>query len=350
MDEIGPIIESATATIIPIIQELMPIISQTAQAIGQQLVPPIMQIISDVLPVIIELLNVILPILMTLLDTLMPILSIIMGLIEPLLSLVTMVITPLLSIMGALISQVLEILAPALQFIASIFTNELGGAIQGIGPIVQSITQIFQGLIDFITNAFSANWNAAWNGIISVFSGIVSGMAVIFKEPINAIISGINTFLNGLNSIKIPDWVPGVGGMGFNIPNIPMLAKGGFTEGITIAGEAGTEAVISFDHNVRAANIGYWEKAGEMLGVYNDTELALAGKLLNVDDFSLADLAQPSTTVIYDFSGFTWSPVIEGGKATGDNDDLIRRLKAHEAEFFDWLDRWLRAREVTAFA
>ena len=87
-----------------------------------------------------------------------------------------------------------------------------------------------------------------------------------------------------------------------------------------------------------------------MLGVYNDSETALAGNLLNVDDFSLAELAQPSTTVIYDFSGFTWSPVIEGGKATGDNDDLIRRLKAHEAEFFDWLDRWLRAREVTAFA
>lgn len=273
-----------------------------------------------------------------------------MSLIEPIVSLITTAITPLISVLGSLISQVLEILAPALQFIAGIFTSVLGAAIQGIGPIVESITQIFQGLIDFITNVFSGNWSAAWDGIVSIFSGIVSGIAAIFKAPINAIISGINTFLNGLNSIKIPDWVPGVGGMGFNIPNIPMLAKGGFTEGITIAGEAGTEAVISFDHNVRAANIGYWEKAGEMLGVYNDSETALAGNLLNVDDFSLAELAQPSTTVIYDFSGFTWSPVIEGGKATGDNDDLIRRLKAHEAEFFDWLDRWLRAREVTAFA
>lgn len=118
---------------------------------------------------------------------------------------------------------------------------------------MQSITQIFQGLIDFITNVFAGNWSGAWQGIVSIFSGIVSGIANIFKAPINAIISGINTFINGINGIKIPDWVPGVGGMGFSIPNIPMLATGGFTEGITIAGEAGTEAVISFDRSVRAA-------------------------------------------------------------------------------------------------
>ena len=97
---------------------------------------------------------------------------------------------------------------PGLQFIAGIFTSVLGTAIQGIAPIVQSITQIFQGLIDFITNVFAGNWSGAWQGIVSIFSGIVSGIANIFKAPINAIISGINTFINGINGIKIPDWVP----------------------------------------------------------------------------------------------------------------------------------------------
>ena len=298
----------------------------------------------------IELLNTVLPILMTLINLLMPILDTVMNLIGPVVSLIATAITPLISVLGSLISQVLELLAPALQFIAGIFTGVLGTAIQGIAPIVQSITQIFQGLIDFITNVFAGNWSGAWQGIVSIFSGIVSGIANIFKAPINAIISGINTFINGINGIKIPDWVPGVGGMGFSIPNIPMLATGGFTEGITIAGEAGTEAVISFDRSVRAANIGYWEKAGEMLGVYDKSETALAGNLLSVDDFSLAELSQPSTTIVYDFSGFTWSPVIAGGKVTEDNDDLMQRLKAHEAEFFDWLERWIQTREVTAFA
>lgn len=405
MEGLIPIIQGLTETIIPVIQDIMPqliplfqefvpVILQTAQTVGQQLIPPLLQmiqqvlpvviqlvssvlpllsqiiaavlpvlvklitailppvmkIISAVLPVVIELLNTVLPILMTLIDLLMPILDTVMNLIGPIVSLIATAITPLISVLGSLISQVLEILAPALQFIAGIFTSVLGTAIQGIAPIVQSITQIFQGLIDFITNVFAGNWSGAWDGIISIFSGIVSGIAGIFKAPINAIISGINTFIGGINSIKIPDWVPGVGGLGFSIPTIPMLATGGFTEGISIAGEAGTEAVISFDSSVRAANIGYWEKAGEMLGVYDNSETALAGNLLSVDDFSLAELAQPSTTIVYDFSGFTWSPVIAGGKVTEDNDDLMQRLKAHEAEFFDWLERWIQTREVTAFA
>lgn len=383
MEGLIPIIQGLTETIIPVIQDIMPqliplfqdfvpVLLETAQTIGQQLIPPLLQmiqqvlplviqlvssvlpllsqIIAAVLPVVIELLNTVLPILMTLINLLMPILDTVMNLIGPIVSLIATAITPLISVLGSLISQVLELLAPALQFIAGIFTSVLGTAIQGIAPIVQSITQIFQGLIDFITNVFAGNWNGAWQGIVSIFSGIVSGIANIFKAPINAIISGINTFINGINGIKIPDWVPGVGGMGFSIPNIPMLATGGFTEGITIAGEAGTEAVISFDRSVRAANIGYWEKAGEMLGVYDKSETALAGNLLSVDDFSLAELSQPSTTIVYDFSGFTWSPVIAGGKVTEDNDDLMQRLKAHEAEFFDWLERWIQTREVTAFA
>lgn len=346
-------LEPLANTMFDTLNQLMPVVGEAMEGlipIITAILPPIMQIISAVLPVVIELLNTVLPILMTLINLLMPILDTVMNLIGPIMSLIATAITPLISVLGSLISQVLELLAPALQFIAGIFTSVLGTAIQGIAPIVQSITQIFQGLIDFITNVFAGNWSGAWQGIVSIFSGIVSGIANIFKAPINAIISGINTFINGINGIKIPDWVPGVGGMGFSIPNIPMLATGGFTEGITIAGEAGTEAVISFDRSVRAANIGYWEKAGEMLGVYDRSETALAGNLLSVDDFSLAELSQPSTTIVYDFSGFTWSPVIAGGKVTEDNDDLMQRLKAHEAEFFDWLERWIQTREVTAFA
>lgn len=46
-----------------------------------------------------------------------------------------------------------------------------------------------------------------------------------------------------------------------------MLARGGFTNGASIAGEAGTEAVISFQRAVRRENLATWAKAGELLGV-----------------------------------------------------------------------------------
>jgi hypothetical protein len=47
-------------------------------------------------------------------------------------------------------------------------------------------------------------------------------------------------------SFSFPSWVPELGGKGFSVPNIPMLAEGGIVTGPTLAmiGEAGPEAVI----------------------------------------------------------------------------------------------------------
>ena len=72
------------------------------------------------------------------------------------------------------------------------------------------------------------NWDKAWNGVKNIFKSIFDSLATIFKVPINLIIDGINGFISGLNKIKIPDWVPGVGGKGFNIKKIPKLEEGGW--------------------------------------------------------------------------------------------------------------------------
>ena len=81
-------------------------------------------------------------------------------------------------------------------------------------------------LIDFIKNVFTGNWKAAWQSVVNIFKSIMSGIGNILKAPINAIIGGINGFIKGLNKIKIPNWVPAVGGKGINIPLIPKLATG----------------------------------------------------------------------------------------------------------------------------
>ena len=117
------------------------------------------------------------------------------------------------------------------------------------------------------------------------------------------------------------------------LESLPHYAAGGFTEGLSIAGEAGMEAVISFDPAHRDENVGYW---------------AAAGKLLGLDDFSLSEMAESQTIIYYDFSGFTWSPNI-AAESGEEDDDLLTRLKAHEAEFFDWLEEFIKMREVGSF-
>ena len=333
-------------TISEMLNQLMPLISQIASTV----LTAFGQIAAAVLPVLIQIIAEILPVIIDLINKLTPILNLIMT-----------AITPLIEIFTTLISSILQPIMPILSAVANVITSVLGSAIQAIQPIIQGLTSVFQGLIDFITGVFSGNWSQAWNGVVQVFGGLWDSLVGIVKAPINAVIGLINKAIGALNgiSVTIPDWVPVVGGntFGINIPTIPMLAAGGFTDGVSIAGEAGMEAVISFDKRYRSENIAIWEKAGQMLGTLGDSAgegdglTSTAGKLLTLDDFSLGSLANDASTVIYyDFSGFTWSPQIQTGGTGDDTDDFMAQLRAHEAEFFDWLEEFIQAREVAAYA
>jgi len=82
---------------------------------------------------------------------------------------------------------------------------------------------------DFVVNVFTNvkdKLKTVLDNITSFFSGCFNGLVNIVKWPINLIIDGLNTFIRGLDNLKIPDWVPGVGGKGISIPLIPRLAKG----------------------------------------------------------------------------------------------------------------------------
>lgn len=131
----------------------------------------------------------------------------------------------------------------------------LGAVLSGLWKSVQdvwgNIKAIFSNIIGFIDNVFSGNWSAAWGNVVSIFGNEFGALANIAKAPINAVISVINMVLSKINEMKIsiPDWVPGVGGktLGFNIPQIPMLAAGGIATAPTLAmvGEGGEpEAVL----------------------------------------------------------------------------------------------------------
>ncbi len=79
-----------------------------------------------------------------------------------------------------------------------------------------------------------------------IFLGIFDGIVAVGKAPINAMIGLINGFIGGLNNIKIPKWVPGIGGKSFSISKIPYLAQGGhLINGQAIVGEAGPELLTA---------------------------------------------------------------------------------------------------------
>lgn len=248
---LGPVISMIIPPLIQIAQEIMP----TLQSIFSQIMPVLMNLVQAIMPLIsqylvtnfetlMSLVQMIMPALVEILNSLMPILTMLGGLIKPLFTIISALLKPLLSIITTilppfidLLSTILQVILPPLTAAIDLFANVLSTKIQFAFSIVQpiidllvsrinNIKNILENVIGFIKNVFTGNWKAAWQNVVNIFKSIMSGIANIIKAPINAIIGGINGFIKGLNKIKIPNWVPAVGGKGINIPLIPKLATG----------------------------------------------------------------------------------------------------------------------------
>lgn len=382
MGQIAPMMQSAADTILPmimdgvqqigpVIQEILPMVSGAISGIGeslqsfmpfvqealswvfdliQQIVPVLMQVCSSIMPVIVTLgqsifsvIQSLAPVVMEIVSAVLPVLVELITAIAPVIDQVLQALTPIIEAIGDLVSAILpplmsiiEAFMPIIEGIIAIVGTQLVNAINLLTPVIEAVTEVVTSMGDTISSVFSS------------IAGVVKG-------AINAVISLVNKAISAINkiSIDLPDIVGG-GHIGFNIELLPPLAKGGFTEGISIAGEAGTEAVISFDRAYRSANLEYWMRAGKMLGALNtdgtvNSDSALAGKLLSFDDFSLSELAgSGGTTYVYDFSGMQYNTTINNNGDTPA--DFMESLEESKYRFADWLEEWLRRKKETSYA
>ena len=319
--EILPVIVQLISAILPlilqIVQSVLPVFIQLVNTI----VPVLIQIIQAVLPVIIQLIQTLLPIIMQIVDAVLPVFISLLNTIVPIFQNIIQAILPVLQ-------QLLQALIPVIQLVAEIFGSVLGSALQSIANIVSNVMQIFQGLIDFITGVFTGNWSQAWEGIKSIFSGAVGGLGEIIKAPLRAVVSAVNTVIGGLNKLKIPDWVPGLGGKGINIPLIPGFAKGtNRTPSTFIAGENGPELITD------AANRKVFT-AAQTGQIFNN--MAQAGNLNTANNVN-ATAGGAGTITIH----VTNSPsvTVAGG---GDTSGIKEQLQQYDEEFLEKLREIIR--------
>lgn len=260
------IVQAVLPVLIQLIQAVLPILTQIIQAVLpviiqliQTVLPLVMQIVDTILPIFINLLNTLLPIFMQIIQSILPVIIQLIQAVLPIVQQIIQTVLPVfITLLNALVPIFLNIiqavlpvlttllqgLIPVIQFVANVFSSVLGSALQSVVAIVQNVMSIFQGLIDFITGVFTGNWSQAWEGIKTIFSGAVGGLGEIIKAPLRAVVSAVNTVISGLNGLKVPDWVPGIGGMGINIPQIPGFVNGTVrTPDTFIAGENGPELI-----------------------------------------------------------------------------------------------------------
>lgn len=154
-------------------------------------------------------------------------------------------------------------------------------------------------------------------GPIEKITGLIDGV----KDKFDSFKSGVSDKISGA-AATVSGW-------------LPKFATGGFTTGPSIAGEAGTEAVISFDPAHRDENLSYWARAGRLLGATADDM-----------DFSLSG-GSGGTTI--DFGGVTFAPNIQV-KGNADKQTIMEAIEAEYPEFVDLLDRWIEERRRTVYA
>lgn len=259
LSNVGPFIEDSFGLLSEVLPIVVDLLGSTMKLVGP-LIRSLVTIGKQVLPVIIDavgkvagVFDMLIPLLVPLIDKIMPPLtdlisiaaSLFTTLVDAVMPLISSILPPLVDLLGVLFETVLPVGIEIIRFFADILTGSLGGALTSITDLVGNVIGIFEGLIDFITAVFAGDWGAAWQAIVDIFGNIFGGIQNLFKIPINWVIGGINKFLEGLSGIKIPDWVPIVGGKEFSITPIPLLAEGTdwFPGGKAIVGEQGPELV-----------------------------------------------------------------------------------------------------------
>jgi hypothetical protein len=140
-------------------------------------------------------------------------------------------------------------IATAAQFLwnAALTANPLGLIVIGIAAVIAIIAILytkFEGVRKVVDNVFGFVKDVVM-GSIDVITTYVQTVLGVYKTIFNTIAKLWNNTIGKL-SFEFPSWVPGLGGKGFNVPNIPMLAEGGIVTSPTLAmiGERGPEAVV----------------------------------------------------------------------------------------------------------
>lgn len=140
-------------------------------------------------------------------------------------------IQPFFDLCGKIVSFLSGVFKNTFDVVFAGLSEGLVSFFEGASGVIDNLLGVFEGIITFLSGAFTGNWEKAWNGLRDIVGNAFGALAGLVKTPINAVISIVNGAIDKINSIHftVPEWVPGIGGKGWeglNIPAIPTLATG----------------------------------------------------------------------------------------------------------------------------
>lgn len=240
-------------------------------------------------------------------------------------------VIPIIESVKGLIGQIVDL---GVNHIKPLLTDVLSFAVNDLFPAVSPLISMIISLVGTtLINAIKLVVDVI-HGLLPVIEPVIQSIVGLIKGIVSVTITVVNGIIRALNSFSftVPQWLENVPvaknfagkTFGFNLSEVamPAFANGGFTRGVSIAGEAGTEAVISFKPSVHDSNVENWVRAGRMLGVSGEDATRAAG-VQNVQYFAnggFTDGSKEKLNNLIDFSNAYGEYALRsnGIKSTGD--------------------------------
>ena len=240
-------------------------------------------------------------------------------------------VIPIIESVKGLIGQIVDL---GVNHIKPLLADVLSFAVNDLFPAVSPLISMIISLVGTtLINAIKLVVDVI-HGLLPVIEPVIQSIIGLIKGIVSVTITVVNGIIRALNSFSftVPQWLENVPvaknfagkTFGFNLSEVamPAFANGGFTRGVSIAGEAGTEAVISFKPSVHDSNVENWVRAGRMLGVSGEDATRAAG-VQNVQYFAnggFTDGSKEKLDKLIDFSNAYGEYALRsnGIKSTGD--------------------------------
>lgn len=255
-------------------------------------------------------------------------------------------IASILQGLAEVVSTIATAIMAVIQFLMPTIQSIIGVALETIKGVVSGALTAIKGLVDVFAGIFTGDWTRVWEGVKSIFSGVWNSLKSIASGVLNGIISLVNGAISGLNKLKIPDWVPGIGGKGINIPLIPQFATGtDSTPDTFIAGEQGAELIT----NAKNRSVFTAAQTGSIFRNLADTVNAI--RTAGAAPYQLAYAGAPSVAAPTLNAGdgrtsvvIHSAPVFHVGN-DAQAQDIEEMLRRHDEELLDEIDERERQRQ-----
>ena len=255
-------------------------------------------------------------------------------------------IASILQGLAEVVSTIATAIMAVIQFLMPTIQSIIGIALETIKGVVSGALTAIKGLVDVFAGIFTGDWTRVWEGVKSIFSGVWNSLKSIASGVLNGIISLVNGAISGLNKLKIPDWVPGIGGKGINIPLIPQFATGtDSTPDTFIAGEQGAELIT----NAKNRSVFTAAQTGSIFRNLADTVNAI--RTAGATPYQLAYAGAPSVAAPTLNAGdgrtsvvIHSAPVFHVGN-DAQAQDIEEMLRRHDEELLDEIDERERQRQ-----